>query len=136
MGCDIHMVLQIKDNDEWKTTEILDIDRNYTLFGILAGVRDGTYKTISEPKGLPKDDPSIVVDEVKFLHLDYEGIEDRFWLGDHSHSYLTAKELLKYKWTDDIIGEIPEKFRQLIRDMSYIAKKDLNKVRIVFGFDS
>lgn len=63
-------------------------DRNYTLFGILAGVRwDDCLDGFGRPRGLPKD----VSPQVKRLA--------RQWDGDgHSHSYLTLTELLAYDW--------------------------------------
>lgn len=78
-------------------------DRNYSLFGMLADVRNGRgfagallgdgFIPISEPRGLP-DDLSAELDQKNFDHDD----ECAFWLGDHSWSWLTVKELLDYNW--------------------------------------
>jgi hypothetical protein len=61
MGCDINVVVQRRGDAGW---EVLDLPphvaanlqhRNYSLFGILAGVRDGGATPISRPRGLPGD---------------------------------------------------------------------------------
>lgn len=98
MGCDIHIFVEKRINNKWECiTEIeeeedgylspkKDIysERNYSLFGLLAGVR-GDAKPIKEPAGLPEDVSEIV-----------KKISDR-WNGDgHSHSYYTLEDLLKY----------------------------------------
>lgn len=108
MGCDIHMFSEYYSKnkntwvnfDHWEYNEhyeegnedgepkmnIVPVwsDRNYTLFTVLAGVRDYSEKTacISPPKGLPPDVCQIVKEE-----------SDRWGSDGHSHSYLTLKEL-------------------------------------------
>jgi hypothetical protein len=113
MGCDIHIMAEIKKNGKWEAAgkifqhknwkdEIYYSEepyegRNYNLFGILADVRNGRgfagiktgegFVPISEPKGVPKDASKVYKDMV------------REWDGDgHSHSYFTVKELLAYDW--------------------------------------
>ncbi len=63
--------------------------RNYTLFGILADVRNysNNVKPIDLPRGLPND----VSFEVK-RQSDQEGLDG------HSHSWFTLRELLAYDW--------------------------------------
>lgn len=107
MGCDIHLYTESKRTvngvekwvncDYWKKNPYHGLDnyekeydlvsaysnRNYTLFGILAGVRNGYGNiVISEPKGLPED----VSEEVKKEF-------DRWGSDGHSHSYFTLEEL-------------------------------------------
>lgn len=135
MGCDIHMVLQIQHKDKWKTIEEISLHRDYELFGILAGVRSRTHRPISEARGLPKDVDVNKGYEIKYLHLSYDGIRDRLWLGNHSHSYLTAKELVKYKW-DKVEDSLDGQITRLLDRLRYLPAKDLDRVRIVFGFDS
>ena len=96
MGTDIHSVGQIKKNDEWvtRTTSPGGDDRNYDTFAVLADVRNGAgfagcdtgegWKVLFEARGLPED---FTVDDDC-----YHGGE---WIGDHSHSHLTLKELKK-----------------------------------------
>jgi hypothetical protein len=124
MGCDIHLYVEVKKKgkwepaDEWSTyeKEYGDEDkdtnndpvipygkgfynsRNYSLFGMLANVRNGVgfagvdtgeaLVPIAEPRGLPDDVSSIIREN------------SDHWGGDgHSHSHLTVKELMEYDWT-------------------------------------
>jgi len=112
MGCDIHLYVEKKENDEWISADIwelndntLDVsydkkiynERNYNLFAILANVRNGygfagintgdEFVPISIPKGLPTDcDERIKI------------VSDMWGCDGHSHSWLTLKELLNYDW--------------------------------------
>jgi len=64
-------------------------DRNYTVFSVLAGVRnDGYVKPISEPRGLPDD-------------ATHSKVEPEYEYGDHSFSWLTLAELLSYDWEQE-----------------------------------
>jgi hypothetical protein len=116
MGCDIHLFVEQRNGGGWRSADAwkqdedeplrkrvdyrdaLYHDRNYSLFAILADVRNGYgfagvdtgegFVPISDPRGLP-DDSSV---EVK--------AESDSWDGDgHSHSYFTVAELLAYDWT-------------------------------------
>lgn len=80
-------------------------DRNYDLFGMLANVRNGSgfagcdtgngFLPISEPRGFPDD----LSEGVKRLLSDERDEDDNdIWMGDHSHSWLTLRELLDYNW--------------------------------------
>ncbi|EAC9077711.1 hypothetical protein KV69_04035 [Listeria monocytogenes] len=51
MGCDIHLMVEVRDKklNQWKEYDIADellknIGRNYNLFSILANVRNGVGK--------------------------------------------------------------------------------------------
>jgi hypothetical protein len=109
MGCDIHIVAERKNPttglyEPWGTfterhgsfvqdgpkefmNEIYE-GRNYTLFGVLAGVRGGDDHMIAPPRGLPTD----MSPEVAKYHEDV----------DHTPSYLTLRELLEFDWTTPI----------------------------------
>ena len=95
MGCDIHMITQIKKDSCWQyvseVPEAFDW-RNYDVFAFLAQVR-GYCENGFIPKGLPedlgetryrqwKDCSGEICYEVDFESRDY-----------HSHSYLTLQEL-------------------------------------------
>lgn len=58
MGCDIHYIVQKRVNNSWefvdKSVDTLE-DRNYMLFGALAGVRDYWGIQLFDDKGLPED---------------------------------------------------------------------------------
>lgn len=93
MGTDIHGVFQRRDQSTGKWLDVpseYEENRHYQLFAVLAGVRNGRgfagvitgtpVTPIAEPRGLPEDFE--VVDG-----------EDH---GDHTHSWLTADEILAY----------------------------------------
>jgi hypothetical protein len=89
MGCDIHMIVQRKTATGWETIPEFDCfdDRNYGVFGFLAGVRNySDVPPLSEPRGLP--------DDIQ------EG--DDGWLGDHSFSWLVASELTNFDYDQPV----------------------------------
>lgn len=96
MGCDIHATVEydqyyqakIESKEEakhsfWDFAKSIDIDRNYALFNLLAGVRDcGVRPVISTPRGMPDNASFGFAEEL-----------DK-WDGDaHSTSYVSFKEL-------------------------------------------
>ena len=113
MGCDIHIKIEKRVDNAWvdvpwtssdkrtydhkhDPTGALEISdyfdgRNYNLFGILAGVRQGTWgdniPPIAESRDIPEDSPL-------FNSTDYKD----YYLGDHSYSFVTLRELLDYDW--------------------------------------
>ena len=110
MGCDIHGRVQRRYSETGKYADIgpMEDDRNYKVFAMLAGVRNGfgfagvaTHSRlvpVSEPRGLPADLELIDGDSVK-LHRyndDDELVEYGEWLGDHSHSWLSLSEILAW----------------------------------------
>jgi hypothetical protein len=54
MGCDIHLHAEIKVNGQWHHYSKPSIDRNYSLFAKMAGVR-GDEEPLAEPRGFPDD---------------------------------------------------------------------------------
>ena len=58
-------------------------DRNYRLFGMLAGVRCQDYDPVAEPRGIPGD----VSPEIQSQWIEF---------GEHTPSWLGLKELLDY----------------------------------------
>lgn len=100
MGCDIHSAAidangmpveggkwsdgaDANPDMEWMTGEGEPFGwRSYAVFGFLAGVRNYSgVVPISLPRGLPVD--------IKVPH----GEDFEYWLGDHSHSWLSVAEL-------------------------------------------
>lgn len=84
--------------------------RSYNLFGILAGVRNGTWgdavKPISEPRGLPGNVSAFVKKQ------------SEEWGNDgHSHSYLTLEELENFDW------------HQKVKMDCYVSKKDAEEYK-------
>lgn len=145
MGCDIHAIAQIKRKDNWETIGQLDIDRDYELFNILAGVRGDGADSISEPRGLPEDFRNIGYHIEWNYDINTSTLLDGQWdLGDHSYSYITLKELTNKR----ILKKLKEKcwcsdenngIFKFIKEYSKGAKRlkiKLEDIRIVFGFDS
>ena len=86
MGCDIHMYCESFSGKlkVFKMTKALNLNRNYSLFGWLADVRNySMIKPLAEPRGIPND----VSKKVK---VDY----DYYNFDAHSASYFTIAELL------------------------------------------
>ncbi len=101
MGCDIHTSMQVRCNNVWHDaqdwqneggyvqvlggykTELLK-ERNYALFGILAGVRGDAPYPLAASRGLPSE----LSDKAREFHED-----------NHSATYFTLAEVLAYDWT-------------------------------------
>lgn len=119
MGCDIHFFVERKVDGGWVSCDKWERDdgyvsvkyedefygdRNYSLFAILANVRNGFgfagtptgtgFVPISQPRGIPED----VCPEIREVYEDYGR-------HDHSHSWLTVRELLEYDWTQETTRE-------------------------------
>ena len=123
MGCDIHMYVERKKDGKWiaaraelfviedeEYNTVPDIpyeqkiysDRNYSLFAILANVRNGFgfagcdtgegFVPIAEPRGLPND-----------VCMEVKEVSDEWDCDGHSHSWFTLEELLNYNWTQTTI---------------------------------
>ena len=164
MGCDIHMVLEVYDTDERIWVGLHDYrsiypqalsfltdnygdpkekightlfkvqQRDYALFGALAGVR-GENVFGWNPKGVPKDASTLTSLMVKSDGSD-----------GHSHSYLSVAEFVEAlayvrDKTSDIVAERlsgegkAKTYRDLVKEATGVtsAHEDL---RIVFWFDN
>jgi hypothetical protein len=117
MGSDIRMFVEKRNYGKWesingqfsdKTMDIsygdeLYFERNYELFAILAGVRNGegvdgpatghVFNPISPPKGLPDD----ISNYVKFQY-EKQSVDES---SAHDCSWLLLKELLEFDWTQN-----------------------------------
>lgn len=126
MGTDIHGVWQKNDGSKWVDIESnYEQDRHYQLFAVLADVRNGygfagvvtgePVVPVSPPRGLPPDFAMRDDEEGCDVHVvpDLSCVDPRrrewvkkyddpveklceVWMGDHSHSYLTGKEMLAW----------------------------------------
>ncbi len=107
-------------------TAILDDDRCYNLFGVLAGVRS-EGPPIADPKGMPPDASA----EVKQQCAQWDG-------DGHNHSWLTLDELNSYDWdqlrTNSSALQWWNKTRPHLTALSHIAGDQ--PIRIVFWFDN
>jgi hypothetical protein len=92
MGTDINALVQVRVGGTWVTVVLNPCDgtRNYRTFGILAGVRGSD--AIASPRGLPSD---FQVDQKQDPYLQTERTKS-YWMGSHSHSYLTLAEIQAY----------------------------------------
>lgn len=89
MGCDIHLCVEMKVDDEWILYSQPRVDRNYDLFAMMANVRNnGDIEPLSSPRGLPHDVSKSTACIAKS------------WGSDgHSHSWLGYEEIrLVLKW--------------------------------------
>jgi len=109
MSTDIRGRLQTRYNstDKWRDAGEIECDRNYRVFAMLAGVRNGTGRAgvgthkaitpISEPRGVPDD---IELDDDGYLvsHDPYsDGVPPQHYsLGQHSFSWVTLKEVVDW----------------------------------------
>jgi hypothetical protein len=94
MGTDIHIHVEIKIDDTWHHLKEGRFDRDYILFGKMAGVRNPTnLEPIAPPRGLPED-----VTICTLLHSEQ-------WEEDaHSHSWLSSEEVSRLEdWWDEEI---------------------------------
>ena len=55
MGCDIHPHIEIKINGKWEHYSVPRIQRRYSLFEKIAGVRGDIANAIAPPRGVPHD---------------------------------------------------------------------------------
>lgn len=99
-GADIHIHCEYRKDGVWHNCDNFEWNyetgryefapiywfRNYDLFGVLAGVRSADVIPIDSPRGLPED-MSLKTKEMANV--------DKDWT--HSHSYLTLRELLKWR---------------------------------------
>ena len=145
MGCDIHGVFQRHDekSNAWQDVEsVYEQDRHYFLFGILAGVR-GDGPPIAEPRGLPEDFELVDGEDHPITDLKYMDPRRRgwhktndplvVWMGDHSHSWLTGEEMLK--WYKSAKAEEREYVIYFFDEVARLVAEH-GKIRFVFGFDN
>lgn len=116
MGTDIHGMWQKKTETGWvDIPSNYEQDRHYMLFAWLGNVRNGhgfagipTHTPIiplSNQRGYPKDFEvtddwhPIIGPEVLYPQAQkyYEPEEKDFWMGDHSHSWVSGAEVLAAK---------------------------------------
>lgn len=171
MGTDIHPVVQRRaPGGDWEFVKIphaeLPYDqrpeggvydglcgRHYLRFSILADVRNGygfagcpTYEPvepISTPRGLPYDFEEPIPPGFDQYGGRYADDADS-WLGDHSFSWVSLRDLLDYDWDAPVswpdgesvsLREACSDFTgQVIPWLASLGAPD--DVRIVFGFDS
>lgn len=108
--------------------------RNYTLFGILANVRVPTDDAIAPDRGLP---------DGFWVNADNEHPTwpaGTFWMGNHSFTWMTWREVRAYPWDDPRHAEECTYWRTVIMPAfeRYLSERRLSPddLRLVMGFDS
>jgi hypothetical protein len=131
MGCDIHLYVENRTGGKWVSVDLwsnqyseatpsvayddmLYHERNYSLFSILANVRNGYgfagvptgqgFVPIAAPRGLPQD-----------VSAEVAAVSESWGADGHSHSYLTVREILDFDWNQKttLCGWVnPNQFRQ------------------------
>jgi hypothetical protein len=128
MGCDIHLYVERQGSDgAWSPVEDPFDTRNYRLFAALAGVRNGVgfagcdlgdpIEPIADRRGLPDD----VSESVK-------AASDEWDIDGHSHSWLTAGELMAHDWDSIVVN------RGLTRDTDERHFKDGGRAKWVVEY--
>jgi hypothetical protein len=94
---------------DWINGEEFPNDRNYRLFAALADVRNGfgfagtpmfePIATLAANRQLP---PDLKVEDGGFLKRQAADKEE-YWLGDHSYSWATVKEILEWPGWDQML---------------------------------
>jgi len=142
MGCDIHGRVQYRYSPEssWFDGGPIENGRNYTLFSVLAGVRAYDDISISDPRGYPDD---FVVDDNDDIELGYDDEKHKYWMGDHSHSWLMVDEIVNWpRWDESIHhgSTLKDNCRNFWLWLDWIRARNRpwgdSNIRIVFGFDS
>ena len=151
MGCDIHLITEIKVDNKWilsdkdifkykNFSEGIGInpfeERNYSVFALLANVRnDNKVIPISLPKGLPDDSEylNFKIDGKTTRKKDFLDFNSYEY---HSHSYLTLKEILEYDYSKINISN-QFRYEEFYEDLELLKTLgEPDNVRIVFWFDN
>lgn len=124
MGCDIHLHAEIKIDGQWHHYAQLYIGRDYTLFGLMAGVRNTNVTPISQPKGIPDD--ITVITRISLNDWSVDG---------HTHSYLNGEEIRKLA-TLHLMEDFGYFFDWDWSDWLRHKSTEVEDIRFVFWFDN
>lgn len=151
MGCDIHSVIQGQyietdkpDSSCWHTVAEGFTDRNYELFGYLAGVRDPNVTPLAEPRGWPDnfehyDSIHPLPLNFQFRDVSYRPGDEEPWIismGEHSFTWFSISEI-RAAWKDCPKDAKDEFYvvRQILIRLG-VQYHDYTNWRIIIGFDS
>jgi hypothetical protein len=128
MGCDIHAHIEVKLKGQWEHYSVLEIGRDYELFGKIAGVkRDGP--PVVQPRGLP--------DDLTVVTRHHRGLYDS---NGHHEGWLNASEMMTvYQWHMDKNGDVPPIFGYVfgnLYDQKNLDYNNVEDIRLVFWFDN
>lgn len=161
MGCDIHAYPEARASDRgWRSLGTVEINRNYLLFGHLAGVR-AQVDPVAQPRGLPSDAGWFAKYDAALLVLDggvpsYERSVSRkqaeAWVASgkskwvdgtgyisdpdwHTHSWLTLAECREALRRAAEVGGDSLSMRGVVAMMETWEAADC-ETRLVFWFDN
>lgn len=140
MGCDIYSVAQVRKDGQWEESDAVFSDpyfvhdpfanRNYGVFGFLAGIRNHEVPVLQEMRGLPEDGVS-------------QAIRDR--LSNGSTSWVTLRQLLEFDYDQKFVDTVYDSGPTTVRNFlpaDFFADVELLKtlgepddVRVIFDFD-
>lgn len=130
MGCDIHLYFEQKKDGKWRRIEIDKLlvpdNRNYQLFGFLAGVRDYIITPQFAERGIPED-TSMPCD---------------FWIGDHSYTYAYLDEILQAPWEQYELQDCyfyifcAHVIHRLTSFCGSLSIEEERNIRVIIGFDN
>lgn len=131
MGCDIHLYIEQKQRDgTWKEVEIddrlLPDDRDYNIFGFLAGVYNRDFPAQFEARGMPND----------------SSIPNQDAVGDFGFTYAYLDELLAAQWEAAGLEECYFKIfckyvlPRLCCSCGFCNDEEKRNIRIIMGFDN
>lgn len=116
MGSDIHAYIDKKHGHYWENFCQLELDRDYKLFGALAGVRGCDIDPVVLPRGMPLHASFTTFDEYKEEGLDA-----------HTPSWLTTEEVF----------DVTQRVDSNELDVVYEIMSGLNcDCRLIFWFDN
>lgn len=157
MGCDIHIYVEVKykNKSDWEVfkedyfeltdfgksyykkekSNILFDNRDYTMFGFLAGVRDSEIIPAPYSKGLPDSVAQEVSDDYTLWDLDA-----------HSVAHLYVSQLLEFDYSKNAYESEPLKnyytvlgglFFKNLKELNLLLGRDnIENVRLVYWFDN
>ena len=162
MGTDIHGFWEVYTPEEkWVAFQALDVGRDYTWFGIAAGVRYAYWPDEESiptwDRGVPRDSSiswnsylskynNSGLHSTTYLYPDEVALINRFESdfrdGDPNHPFVIVPTELE--WVEDILLDFPDNSweirkqpcRKLLKDLIHPSKNFQNGVRLVIGFDS
>lgn len=144
MGCDIHIYLEKFVKGKWERydhdSDIDPTERNYDVFAFLCGVRriicEKNFNKIGD-RGIPEDTSYVenrFANHANKKHFSYDANDGYAYLGDHSFTWTTIKELKGLPWSKQSDHIRRSAFVRWLYDAFPDRKND--SVRVLIGFDS
>ncbi len=128
MGCDIHIYIEYKTKNSsmWHCFgERLNPGRNYTMFGMLAGVREPELK-LFDPKGLPQKLSYVTQSDVSLTISDNVDFSDcsQFCTSKKAEEY--NESYIKYKNHYGLVGGYVDESKKSVYNPDWHSHSWLN----------